>query len=407
MSKKLITAILLAVCVVTAPLLSVDDVSAGNCVYSDIKTTNWAYNSVQAMSEKGIINGYPDGTFKPSNTVTYGEFIKMMIASMGYNLPNAESGKHWAYNYYETATGLQLFSYAKIPTSMLDKEIPREMMAYLISQALGDIDIKYYDELKAEITDIKEGDEFIYPIVKAYSTGILNGYPDGTFKQKATLTRAETAKVLQNFVKVMNGEVIKKYEKEQKLELEKSQKTYVESFLQSTYTMSTGMTSNQYDYYGVDSAQELKETHPLVYYSVLENNNPLFSSLVSNTDQLKSPFADYKDKTYAYKNMADIGITKIEKKKIYNPALKYKYDMEEIVVTPKYKNTEGIQAVLIKGNKIVCTLTGSKKEDGSIGYGISGKVVGDAYISLLPDFDYIGFYEYTGEKTVFLIKKPF
>ncbi|GEM_PF-2913720 len=402
MRKKFFTAIITTVCVAATSFLYLDDVSAGNCVYSDIKTTNWAYNSVQAMSEKGIINGYPDGTFKPSNTVTYGEFIKMMIASMGYNLPNAESGKHWAYNYYETATGLQLFSYAKIPTSMLDKEIPRGMMAYLISQALGDIDIKYYDELKAEITDIKEGDEFIYPIVKTYSTGILNGYPDGTFKQKSTLTRAETAKVLQNFVKVMNGEVIKDYKKEQALELEKSNKAYVESFLQSTYTMSTGLTDNQYHYYGVDSAQELKETHPLVYYSVLEKQNPLFSSLVTNSDQLKSPFADYKDKTYAYKNMADIGITKIQK-------VTNKYNCEAISVSTKYDNTERFEAVLIKGNKIVCKLTGSKSStDKDILYWVPTEYYNGAWQNTkLMDFDYIGFYEYTGEKTVFLIKKPF
>lgn len=376
--------------------------------FKDLKSTNWAYESVNTMSEKGILKGYPDGTFKPSNTVTYGEFIKMVIASLGYDLPNAEKGKHWSYNYYETAVGLQMFSSSKIPTSILDKEIPREMMAYIISQALGDIEVEYYDELKAEITDIKEGDEFIYPIVKVYSTGTLNGYPDGSFKQKSSLTRAETAKVLQNFIKVMNGEVIKSYEKQQELELEKANKTYVESFLQSTYE-SNGKTFNQYHAFGVDSAQELKEVYPLVYYSLLEpKENPLFSGLVANIEELKSPFTkEYKTEKYAYKNMVDIGITKIEKKKIYNPALKYKYDMEELVVTPKYKNTEVIPAVLIKGNKIVSTLTGIKHEDGSIGYGTSGEVVNKAYISLLADFDYIGFYEYTGADTVFLVKKPF
>lgn len=403
MKKNFFTAIITTICIAATSFIYIDDVCASNYVYSDIKATNWAYNSVQAISEKGIIKGYPDGSFKPNNTVTYGEFIKMVVASLGYDLPNAEKGKHWAYNYYDTAIELQMFPYSKIPTSMLDKEIPREMMAYIISQALGDIEVEYYDELKAEITDIKEGDEFIYPIVKVYSTGILNGYPDGSFKQESSLTRAETAKVLENFIKVMNGEVIKKYEKQKALELSKAQNTYVEGFLQSTYEMSNGKTSNQYDYFEVDSAQELKEVYPIVYYSVLEPKNPLFSSLITNIEELKSPY-DTSKKTYAYKDMADIGITKIEK--TLNPN-----NCERIKVTTKYPNTERFEAVLIKGNKIVCTMIGIigiEEEEGYITYGVPFEYYNGAWQNTkLMDFDYIGFYEYTGAKTIFLVKKPF
>nr|WP_315021728.1 S-layer homology domain-containing protein [uncultured Aminipila sp.] len=370
--------------------------------FKDLKSTNWAYESVNAMSEKGILKGYPDGTFKPSNTVTYGEFIKMVIASLGYDLPNAEKGKHWSYNYYETAVGLNIFSEVKIPTSMLDKEIPREMMAYIISQVLGDIEVKYYDELKGEITDIKEADEYVYPIVKVYSTGILNGYPDGSFKQKSSLTRAETAKVLQNFIKVMNGEVIKSYEKQQKLELEKAQKVYVEKMLQQhSVTLDDGTKMNNYQRFGVNSAQELKEAYPIQYYSLLEPpTNAPFSEIVTNVEELKSPFGNDKTRTYAYKNITDIGITKIEK-------VLDKNNSEEIEVTTKYSDTERFEAVLIKENKIVCTMVGIK-EDGYISYGVPYEYYNGAYQNTkLMDFDYIGFYEFDGADTVFLVKKPF
>ena len=157
------------------------------------------------------------------------------------------------------------------------------------------------------------------------------------------------------------------------------------------------------------SAQELKEIYPIIYYSILEESKDdlLFSTKVTNPEELRSPFTeDVAQKTYAYKEMTDIGITKIEKTKVNNPALQYEYDIDQIVVTPKYEKTDQMEAVLIKGDKIVCKLTGVKETGGSISYGISGKVVNKAYISLLPDFDYIGFYEYTGANSVFLVKKP-
>ncbi|MDR1574137.1 MAG: S-layer homology domain-containing protein, partial [Clostridiales Family XIII bacterium] len=51
--------------------------------FSDLPDTHWAYNAIAAMSEKGIVSGYPDGAFKPSGTVTYGEFIKMAYIAQG------------------------------------------------------------------------------------------------------------------------------------------------------------------------------------------------------------------------------------------------------------------------------------------------------------------------------------
>jgi len=56
-------------------------VTSGN--FSDISETSWEYAAVSALQKKGIINGYNDGTFKPSNNVTRAEFAK--IAYMAFS----------------------------------------------------------------------------------------------------------------------------------------------------------------------------------------------------------------------------------------------------------------------------------------------------------------------------------
>ncbi|MDQ0495316.1 hypothetical protein QOZ95_003495 [Paenibacillus brasilensis] len=37
----------------------------------------WAAESIRSMVDKGVINGYADGTFKPGKTITKAEFVHM------------------------------------------------------------------------------------------------------------------------------------------------------------------------------------------------------------------------------------------------------------------------------------------------------------------------------------------
>jgi hypothetical protein len=326
----------------------------------------------------------------------------MLVSSMGYtDLPIPESGKHWSYAYYQKAIQLQIFQGSEVSTSILNQEIPREMMAYMISNGLGEMEIDGYLELRDTITDLELGGKNSYPIVKVYSTGILNGYPDGTFHQKESLTRAETAVCLGRFIQYSSGEEIAGVKEKQTEATEKKQDAIIESILQKKVDfLDSSNEINYYQYYSVSSAQELKEKYPIYYYSILEpEDNSLFSTIVTNNEELRSPFNDVDLKTYAYRNMEDIGIAKIEK-------TTDQYNSEQLKVTPTYKNTERMEAVLIKGNKIVCKLTGVKSStDTDITYWPPSEYYNGAYENTkLMDFDYIGFYEYTGSTNVFLVK---
>ncbi len=168
--------------------------------YPDIKSNNWAYDAVAAMSDKSIVKGYPDGSFKPGNTVTYGEFIKMaLIAGSGLDAGNSSSG-HWALNYYNKALELNYFTNYDISKGQLSDPITRSDMALIISAILGDVKIENYDEIQKGIKDITYQTKHEYDITKAYASGILTGYPDSTFQPKKTLTRAESATVIYRLV---------------------------------------------------------------------------------------------------------------------------------------------------------------------------------------------------------------
>lgn len=176
--------------------------------FTDLSKSHWAYRDICDMAHEGIIDGYPDGSFRPEEPVTYGEFIKMaMIGGRFKGEEDSGNGasnlKHWAKPYYDT--GLNMFFYTgyDIRESALDWPIPRGYMALIAGSMLGDINIADhgdYSGILSEISDINSRTPYEHQIVKAYAAGVLAGYPDGTFRPAGLLTRGEAAAVISRLI---------------------------------------------------------------------------------------------------------------------------------------------------------------------------------------------------------------
>ncbi|MFC6037989.1 N-acetylmuramoyl-L-alanine amidase [Paenisporosarcina macmurdoensis] len=52
--------------------------------FSDVSSSNFASGYIKQMVEKGIISGYPDGTFKPYTTLTRGQMAVLMNRAFNY-----------------------------------------------------------------------------------------------------------------------------------------------------------------------------------------------------------------------------------------------------------------------------------------------------------------------------------
>ena len=49
-----------------------------NAAFSDVES-HWAKTFITELTNKKILNGYPDGTFRPNNVLTKGEYIKLIM----------------------------------------------------------------------------------------------------------------------------------------------------------------------------------------------------------------------------------------------------------------------------------------------------------------------------------------
>lgn len=84
-------------------------------VFPDVPTDYWAFAAIGALSEREVINGYPDGTFKPENKVTRAEFAKMILLTFNLEPVSTQATtfpdvlvSHWAHSYIEAAVAYGL-----------------------------------------------------------------------------------------------------------------------------------------------------------------------------------------------------------------------------------------------------------------------------------------------------------
>lgn len=77
--------------------------------FLDLPVTYWAYTPIMNLVQKGILSGYPDGTFQPDKTVSRAEFTLYILGGLDQREDSREgthtfpdlSAEHWAYRYVQ------------------------------------------------------------------------------------------------------------------------------------------------------------------------------------------------------------------------------------------------------------------------------------------------------------------
>lgn len=139
MNKLLLSALALSV-ITPAIVMPIQTVEAATYAktFSDVPTSNVYYDIINTMAAKGIINGYEDGTLRPTNEISRKHVAALLSRSM--ELKPIRSG----------------FTFKDIPTTHT-----------------------YYNDIQ-----------------KLYRAGIIDGDIDGNFNPNQSITRAQMAKVL-------------------------------------------------------------------------------------------------------------------------------------------------------------------------------------------------------------------
>lgn len=197
--KKRMSFILLVLLIIT-----VLPVHSMNKSFSDVNESDWFNKDLEFMnnSNPNIINGFPDGSFRPNDKLSAEQFIAMLIRCRKDNTIKAGE-VHWSKPYIEEATKMAYLENSSIED--FNEKISREEMSVIISSFL-----KVHEDhtLNGTMVEIEEDIVDFYNINTAnqadvslvYDIGIITGYPDGSFKPKSLLSRAEGLTVLRRIM---------------------------------------------------------------------------------------------------------------------------------------------------------------------------------------------------------------
>ena len=75
-------------------------------VFPDVKPSHWASSYINMAARKGIISGYPDGSFHPERTVTIGQAVTILLRLLEYKDENV--GGVWPDSYMAVGASIGL-----------------------------------------------------------------------------------------------------------------------------------------------------------------------------------------------------------------------------------------------------------------------------------------------------------
>lgn len=105
--KNVTRAEMAKILVISLGLESAAELAKGETQFTDVAADHWATGYINVAAANGIIIGYPEGDFRPEAEVTYAEAITMALRALGYKSVIERSGT-WPTNYMQKAVELEL-----------------------------------------------------------------------------------------------------------------------------------------------------------------------------------------------------------------------------------------------------------------------------------------------------------
>jgi len=222
---------LLSLLTLTLSLVLTLPTSAAAAPFPDL-ADHWAASEVAQAVQAGFVNGYPDGTFRPDETISRAEFVKMLTAANGLS-PGTETARavvqaaapylpegptrglidlagHWLYQQGwldpAVAFGLVVPNDYEHGEFHPDSPITRQEIAVMTVRARGLV----RTAVETPAGDLGFTDQAQLPawvrgyVAQAVKAGILRGYPDGSFGGSRPATRAEAVVMIQRTIQDMS-----------------------------------------------------------------------------------------------------------------------------------------------------------------------------------------------------------
>lgn len=171
-------------------------------IYTDVPAGYWASSTINYLNSAELIKGYPNGTFKPTTTITRAEAATIIARALDLTKTKDPSftdvkSSHFAYDDIAAVAEKAIILGREEGKFSPEGQLTRAEMATIIKRAYSltgtstlpfkDIDSKHwaYEEIQTLMVN-----------------QLVEGYPDNTFRPNQQITRAEFAAFLERVLKM-------------------------------------------------------------------------------------------------------------------------------------------------------------------------------------------------------------
>lgn len=202
---------LLFLLVVALTLTSLQPVNAA--LFTDLEG-HWACEPICRANVVDLINGYPDGKFRPEQSLSEMEALVLFMRAAGYNLDKNKNSRvknppittvtipqvSWGQNYLDQAVADNLIDKSWLADFNGNNPITRARTAGLLYRLLklpesGNEGVTSFNDLN------KAPPEYLNSIMAVAGVGIMSGFADGSFHPQKGLKRGEAAALLDSLIK--------------------------------------------------------------------------------------------------------------------------------------------------------------------------------------------------------------
>ncbi|HMM06403.1 MAG TPA: S-layer homology domain-containing protein [Clostridiales bacterium] len=172
------------------------------CAFRDIDQ-HWAEDAITQLKNDNAVNGYADGSFRPGNAITRAEFVTALVRTMAAKEMLEITDKTtafgdvqgtWSEKYVAIAAENNIIDGYPDGSFRPDQNITRQEIAVIIGRAFQ---MKATGETETSFSD----NDTIASWAKAWvaaaaANGVISGYNDHSFRPANNATRAESAALL-------------------------------------------------------------------------------------------------------------------------------------------------------------------------------------------------------------------
>jgi uncharacterized repeat protein (TIGR01451 family) len=181
-----------------------------NSSFPDVPWSHWAILWIERTHEADIVQGYPDGTYRPALVVDRAQMAVYVARGMAGGDAHVPEGpgtpafsdvgpEHWAYRYIEYAVGEGAVIGYPDGSYRPAEQVNRGQMAVYIARVLvrpaGDAGIPEPPD-SPTFSDVTSTNDWAwcYPHVEYVAgQGVVAGFPNGTYRPEMNVTRDQMA----------------------------------------------------------------------------------------------------------------------------------------------------------------------------------------------------------------------